>query len=138
MTDPNACAKAVASVATVLKNNIRQQGTSPYYTKVPTLSVAEIWQRERHRSLGGDLEQGEVIVCDTQPMAQEELAVQVRVNMDHAISYTYFLYFSVDTVEKICQSLQVILAAGVTSPEQAIDYIARTQHHKEGERSHLG
>ena len=65
-----------------------------------------------------------MIVCDTQPLVLEKLAVQIRVNMGHAINYTYFLYFSVDTIEKICQALQVILVAGV-APKQATDFHAR-------------
>lgn len=125
LTDPNACTKAVASVAMFLKDKIKHQGRSPYYARVPNLSVAELWQRERHQSEGGDLQQGDVVVCDTQPMAQEEMAVQVRCNIDHAISYIYFLHFSVDTIEKLCQSLQVILVAGVASVEQASDFSAR-------------
>ena len=72
LTDPNACANAVASVARVLKEKIAKQGSSPYYVRVPNLSIAEVWQRERPSSEGGDLQQGEVVVCDTQPMPQED------------------------------------------------------------------
>jgi hypothetical protein len=125
LTDLAACEKAVAGVAIELKDRIARQGNSPYYVRVPNLSVAEVWRKERHFSEGGELQQGEVIVCDTQPMPQENLAVQVRRNMDNAISYTYFLYFSVDTIEKICRSLQVILVAGVADAEQASDFTSR-------------
>jgi hypothetical protein len=45
--------------------------------------------------------------------------------MDNDISYTYFLYFSVDTIEKICRSLQVILVAGVADAELASDFTSR-------------
>ena len=125
LTDPNACANAIASVARVLKEKIAKPGSSLYYVRVPNISIAEVWRRERPSSEGGDLQQGEVVVCDTQPMPQQGLAVQVRRNMDNAISYTYFLYFSVDTIEKICQSLQVILVSGVAGAEQASDFNAR-------------
>ena len=125
MTDLAACEKAVASVAAELKDKMAQQGSSPYYVRVPNLSIAEVWQKERHISEGGELQQGEVVVCDTQPMPQENLAIQVRRNMDNAISYTYFLYFSVDTIEKICRSLQVILVAGVADAERASDFTSR-------------
>lgn len=124
LTDLAACEKAVASVAAELKRKIAQQGNSPYYVHVPNLSIAEVWRRERHFSEGGDLQQGEVVVCETQPMPQESLAVQVRRNMDNAISYTYFLYFSVDTIEKICRSLQVVLVTGVAA-ELASDFTSR-------------
>jgi hypothetical protein len=52
--------------------------------------------------------------------------------MDHGISYTYFLYFWVDTIEKICQSLQVLLVAGVAGAEQASDFTARMSGAKPG------
>jgi hypothetical protein len=125
LTDPAACEKAVASVAAELKDRIAQQGNSPYYVRVPNLSIAEVLRKERHFSEGGELQQGEVVVCDTQPMPQESLAVQVRRNMDNAICYTYFLYFSIDTIEKICRSLQVILVAGVAGAEPASDFASR-------------
>ena len=125
LTDLAACEKAVASVAAELKDKIAQQGNSPYYVRVPNLSFAEVWRRERHFSEGGDLRQGDVVVCETQPMPQENLAVQLRRNMDNAISYTYFLFFSIDTIEKICRALQVILVAGVADAELASDFTSR-------------
>jgi hypothetical protein len=126
LTDFAACEKAVATVAAKLKYKIGQQGSSPYYVRVPNLTTTEVWRKERHFSEGGELEQGEVVVCETQPLPQESLAIQVRRNMDNAISYTYFLYFSVDTIEKICRSLQVILVAGVADAELASDFTSRT------------
>lgn len=125
LTDPDECAKTIVSVANVLDDRISRKGTAPYQVRVPTLSVAQLWHRERPQSEGGELQPGEVIVCDTQPIPQDELAVQLRANIDHEIHYTYFLYFTVDTIEKICQALQVILVAGVASREQAIDPTAR-------------
>ncbi len=125
LTDPTMCANTIAEVAVELKGRLQQMGRSPYYIRVPNLSIAEVWQRERHHSEGGDLQEGEVVVCDTQPMPQEELAIQVRRNMDLGISYTYFLHFCVDTVEKLCQSLQVISVAGVAGVDQASDFTAR-------------
>lgn len=124
LTDLAASEKAAASVAAELKDKIAQQGKSPYYVRVPNLTITEVWSKERHFSEGGELQQGEVVVCDTQPMPQERLAIQVRRNMDNAISYSYFLHFSVDTIEKICQSLQVILVAGVDA-ELASDFTSR-------------
>jgi hypothetical protein len=125
LTDLAACEKAVAGVAAELKRKIAQQGNSPYYVRVPNLTTTEVWRKERHFSEGGELQQGEVVVCETQPMPQESLAVQVRRNMDNEISYTYFLYFSVDTIEKVCRSLQVILVAGVADAELARDFTSR-------------
>jgi hypothetical protein len=125
LTDLAACEKAAASVTAELKHKIARQGKSPYYVRVPSLSIAEVWRRERPYSEGGELHQGEVVVCDTQPFPQENFAVQVRRNMDNAISYTYFLSFSPDAVEKICRSLQVILVAGVVDDEVATDFTSR-------------
>jgi hypothetical protein len=125
LTDLAACEKAVESIVIELKPKISQQGKSQYYARVATLSISEIWRRERHFSEGGELQQGDVVVCDTQPLPQETLAVQVRRNIDKAINYTYFLYFSVDTIEKICRSLQVILVAGVADAKLACDFASR-------------
>jgi predicted nucleotide-binding protein len=46
LTDANECTKAIASIAEVLKDRIKQKGTAPYQVRVPTLSVAQLWQRE--------------------------------------------------------------------------------------------
>ena len=124
LTDLVACEKAVVSVAAELERNIARQGNSPYYVRVPNLSIAEVWRKERHFSKGGDLHEGEVVVCETQPMPQESLAAQVRRNMDDGICYTYFLNFSIDTIEKICRSLQVILVTGLAA-DLAGDFTSR-------------
>jgi hypothetical protein len=124
LTDLAACERAVASVATELARQIRQHGRSPYYVRVPNLSIAEVWRKERHFSEGGDLREGDVVVCETQPLPQESLAAQVRRNIDNGIFYTYFLYFSADTIHKICRALQVILVTGVDA-ELASDFTSR-------------
>jgi Predicted nucleotide-binding protein containing TIR-like domain len=125
LNDLAACENAVVGVAAELKDRMAQQGDSRYYVRVPNLSITEVWRKERHFSEGGELQQGEVIVCETQPLPQESFAIQVRRNMDNAISYFYFLYFSVDTIEKICRSLQVILVAGVADADLASDFTSR-------------
>jgi hypothetical protein len=125
LNDGKKCAEAIASVASDLKEIVRLQGRAPYRLRVPAYSSAELWRRERPRSDGGDLRTGDVVVCDTQPMADEELAVQLRRNLECGIKYYYFLYFSPDTIEKIFQSLQVVLAAGIGSAAQATDFNAR-------------
>jgi hypothetical protein len=45
--------------------------------------------------------------------------------MDNGTRYQYFLYFSEDTVEKICQSLQIISWAGLGSATGAADFRSR-------------
>src|SRR6185503_6642793 len=42
LSDPAACEKAVVSVAVELTEKIAQQGNSPYYARVATLSIAEV------------------------------------------------------------------------------------------------
>jgi Predicted nucleotide-binding protein containing TIR-like domain len=119
------CAQAIAKVAAHLKDIVQREGPSAYHARVPLLSVEEVFRRERPRSEGGDLEDGQVVVLDRQPWADIGRAKQVRRNMDNGTSYHYFLYFSDDTVEKICQALQIIAWAGVRSAEQASDFSAR-------------
>jgi hypothetical protein len=45
--------------------------------------------------------------------------------MENGTSYHYFLHFSEDTVEKMCQALQVIVWAGIAGVEGAPDFRSR-------------
>jgi hypothetical protein len=45
--------------------------------------------------------------------------------MDSGTDYQHFLYFADDTIDKVCQSLQVMLAAGVGGAGDAPDFSAR-------------
>jgi hypothetical protein len=106
LTDRSACAEAIASVAAQLKDAIQKEGPCPYHARVPLLSVDEVFKRE------GSLTPGQVVVCDTQPWAEIERMAVVRRNMDAGIRYHGFFYSCDDTVEKICQALQMIVLAG--------------------------
>jgi hypothetical protein len=76
--------------------------------------------------MGGDLLEGQVvIICDLQPLGGPELAAQVSRNLDSGIRYLYFLYFSEDTIQKVCQALQIILVAGVDGAVPVTDFAAR-------------
>ena len=125
LRDRKACTDAIRQAAAQLKNIIQRDGPSPRHTTLPVLSVDEVFRRERPISEGGELVGGNVVVCDTQPWAEITLAVTVRRNMDHGTRYLYFLYFSDDTVEKICQCLQIISWAGLTSATGEADYKSR-------------
>jgi hypothetical protein len=125
LQDRKACTDAILQAAAQLKNIIQHDGPLPYHTTLRVLSVDEVFRRERPISEGGELAGGNVVVCDTQPWAEVSLAVTVRRNMDNGTRYQYFLYFSDDTVEKICQSLQVISWAGLTSATGEADYKSR-------------
>lgn len=98
-------------VAGVLKDKVQREGKSASHARIPLLSIAELFDRERPYEEGGDLRQGQVIVCDVQPMVDTKLALRVHHNMDNGTAYHYFLYLTDDTIDRIGQSLQVILAA---------------------------
>jgi len=125
LRDRKACTDAIRQAAAQLKNNIQRDGPLPAHTILPVLSVDEVFRRERPISERGELVGGNVVVCDTQPWAEIRFAVTVRRNMDHGTRYLYFLYFSDDTVQKICQSLQNISWAGLTTATGEADYKSR-------------
>ena len=125
LQDRAACAQAIAKDAAQLKDIVQREGPSAYHSRVPLLSVDEVFRRERPRSDGGDLEDGQVVVLDRQPWADIGRAMQVRRNMDSGTSYHYFLYFSDDTVEKMCQALQIIAWAGVGGAAETSDFTSR-------------
>jgi CAP12/Pycsar effector protein, TIR domain len=127
LADRLASARAIASVAAQLKDIVQRDGPLPYHGRVPLLSVDELFRREQPRSDGGDLTDGRVVVCDTQPWGDVDRAVLIRRNIDNGTSYLYFLYFSDDTIEKICQALQVICWARVGDPAGASDFKTRVE-----------
>ncbi len=125
LSDRRACAEAVAKVSAPIKDRVQRLGRAVVHTRVSLLSVDEVFRRECTRADGGDLVEGKVVVCDLQPLGGAELAAQVSHNLDKGISYLYFLFFSEDTIEKICQALQVILVAGIDETAQVDDFSAR-------------
>ncbi len=126
LSDRQACAEAVRKVSGDIKNAVQRLKRAVVHTKLSLLSVDEVFQQERPHSQGGDLHEGSVvIVCDLQPLGGPELAVQVSRNMDSGITYLYFLHFSDDTIERVCQALQIILVAAVDETVNASDFSAR-------------
>jgi hypothetical protein len=125
LLDRSACAEAIASVAAQLKDIIQREGPSPYHARVPVLSADEVFKRERPLSDRGDLTDGQVVVCDTQPWAEVRRAELVRRNIDNGISYHCFFGFSDDSVDKVCLALQMIAWAGGRSSEEPTDFKAR-------------
>ena len=125
LTDRNVCAQSFAQVAAVLKERMQHTGRSACHAHVPLLSFAELFERERPLSDGGCLREGQIVVCDTQPMAGVELTLQVYRNMNNGIFYHYFLYFSDDTLDKVFQALQVMSAIGAGCTGSATDFLAR-------------
>ena len=125
LRDRKSCADAIAKVAAQLKDRVQDEGPSPYHAKLPLLSVDEVFRRERPASEGGDLKGGSVVVCDTQPWAEVDRIITIRRNMDNGTSYQYFLYFSDDTMEKICQCLQILSWAAIMDLKGASDFKTR-------------
>jgi len=124
--DRSECALAIRGVSASLKDVIQRKGRStPTQERVPLLSVEEVLQRERPHSEGGDLSEGQVVVCDLQLMTSPELAVQVRRNLDSGIRYLYFLDATEDSISKVIQSLQVILIGGPGFAGNLLDFKAR-------------
>jgi hypothetical protein len=128
LSDRQACAEALRNVSATIKDSIQRLGRVVIHTRVSLLSVDEVFQRERLNTDGGDLHEGQIVViCDLQPLGGPELAAQVSRNLDGGISYLYFLSFSDDTIEKICQALQIILLEGVDGTGQVANFGARSQ-----------
>ena len=125
LLDRSECAKKIAKVAADLKDIVQREGPSAYHEQVPLLSVDEVFRRERPRSEGGNLENGKVVVVDTQPWAEVGRAELVRRNMDNLTSYHYFFRFSDDTVQKICLSLQMVAWAKVRGAAGESDFQSR-------------
>jgi hypothetical protein len=129
LTDREACGQAMRGIAASLKDVIQRSGKTapPSPQRVPLLSVEEIFQRERHRSDGGDLDEDTVVICDMQPISRPELCVQLRRNLDRGINYIYFLPGTDDVVEKVIQALQIILVAEPGSTGKALDFKTRLE-----------
>ena len=115
LSDRSACTQAIAKAAAQLKDIVQRDGPSAYHARVPLLSVDEVLRRERPISDAGDLECGQVVVCERQPRWRISSRLNAFRNMDAGISYHFFLHFSDDTVEKICLGLQMLAWAGLSA-----------------------
>jgi hypothetical protein len=127
LTDRLACATAIASAAANLKDIIQRMGPRPFHDLVPLLSVDEVFKRERPHLDGGDLVEGQVVVCDTQPWAEVGRAELFRRNIDNGTAYHCFFSYSEDTIEKICLTLQMVAWAGVGEGKGPNDFRTRTE-----------
>jgi hypothetical protein len=125
LTDRSACAQAIRGVAAQLKDSIQSKGPTLSHARVPLLTVDELFRRERPRSDGGDLIDGQVVVCDTQPWAEVGRMEQVRRNLDNGTSYHGFYAFSDDTIDKISLTLQMIAWAGAATAGSPQDFKSR-------------
>ena len=80
----------------------------------------------------------QVVVVDNQPTVEIGRAEQIRHNMDSGNSYHGLFYFSNDTVEKICQALQMIVWFGIAPASVASDFGARVDTIKNNRLRVLG
>jgi hypothetical protein len=120
-----ACARAIREVSQAMKDAVQRVGAYSARDRVPLLSINDVLRRERPQSDGGDLREGQVLVCDLQPVPSLEQALQVRRNIDTGVSYFYFLYGTDDTVDMLCQSLQIVLSGGSAHGDKGTDFQVR-------------
>jgi len=125
LNDRMACRDALASVAPPLKDAVQRDGKAPSHERIPILSPRDLFELERPQSEGGDLLEGQVVVCDTEPAWGIDSAVRVRRNIDSGVCYHFFTYFTPTTMEKMCQGLEVILAVGAGGEEDIADFKIR-------------
>jgi predicted nucleotide-binding protein len=141
LADRTSCGEAVAAVAATLKDIMQKEGPFAYHgRRLHLLSVEEVLRREQPVSDRGDLREDQVVVVDSQPTAEVGRAEQVRRNMDSGNSYHCFFYLSDNTIEKVCQILQMIVWAGMHGAAQAkdADFRARLDSIKDNKDLVLG
>lgn len=127
LSDRDACAQAIKSVSAALKDNVQRAERSVAHERLPILSIEDVFLRERPQSDGGDLREGQVVVCDLQPNPGSDVALQVRRNLEHGVSYLYFLYFCDDTLDKVLQSIQLLAAGSAAGGTPSAEFNARLE-----------
>lgn len=125
LADRAACASAVRTVGMVMKERIQKLGRPVAEQRVPILPLTEVFRRERAKADGGDLLEGQVVVCDLQPHTGADGVLQVGRNLRRGVSYLYFLHFADDTMDKILQGLQVVAATDDEADGPAPDFEGR-------------
>jgi hypothetical protein len=117
---------------------MQKEGPFAYHGRLPLLSLEDLFKRERPVADGGDLREDQVVVVDNQPTAEIGRAEQVRRNIASGNSYHCFFYFSDDTVEKICQILQMIVWTKIADAAGASDFGPRLDTIKNNKDRVLG
>jgi Predicted nucleotide-binding protein containing TIR-like domain len=125
LEDRAACEEAVTVVASTLKNVMQKEGLFAYHGRLPLLSVEDLFRRERPLSDGGDLTEDQVVLVDNQPTVEIPRAEQIRRNIDSGVRYHCCFYFSDNTVEKVCQALQMIVWVAMPRVAGSSDWGAR-------------
>src|SRR5262249_5870385 len=122
LSDRATCTEAIKSVSATLKDSVQRMGRPIHYVRMQILSLDDVLQRERPYPDNGDWQEGKVIVCDRQQNAEANVALKIRRNLDSGISYLYFLYFDDDTIDKVFQALQVIVAGKKDASGKTADF----------------
>jgi predicted nucleotide-binding protein len=138
--DRSECAKAIAHAVQSIKDYIdhaRKQGdTARNKSLVNLLSWRDLLEKEKLATQGGNLEEGQVVVTETQPVETKYLpASRVRQNIDQGVSYIYFFHGDELGAQRICWLLQMILLAPMfksSSEKEANDFDTRQKKVKEG------
>jgi hypothetical protein len=145
LTEREACAKKLENVASTIKDAIqsaRREGiTAKNKAIVSLLSWSELIEKEKlDAEEGGELEEGQVVVTAIQPVeVKYRPARQVRRNIDHGVSYTYFFHGDGNSPQNICRLLQMVLLAPLFESEnEADDYAARLKKLRENQERVLG
>jgi hypothetical protein len=116
LLDEAACSHAVNIVSSNIKDRAKLiESRRPELTRMLLLSFDDLYARERLFFEGGDLHEGQVVVCDIQTQTDLHTAIQAYRNITKGINYLYFLPFSEDTLKKLIQGLQ-ILATSIADP----------------------
>jgi hypothetical protein len=114
--DVGQCQKAIADATLEIKQAVQQRGKAPWYIgkTFQLISHEELFNREKHESEGGHLEEDQVVVSARQPFEEKkDFPFQVMKNLKNGIKYVFFFHASEDGAQKICKILQMILLAGV-------------------------
>lgn len=125
LSDCEGCARAMAELAMKLEGLFASAAVTGHRASVPLLTIEDLFKREQPRSQHGDLREGLVMVCDVQPHAGDQFAVQVGTNIRNGINYLYFLHYCEDTIEQIFRSLQIILVSSVEPNARVSDLQSR-------------
>jgi hypothetical protein len=112
LTDSSKCANAVHPAVSKLKKSFQAKGLLLRSEILPLLPVKEIFKRERPEKSGGKLHEGYVLVCDNKPFEGKTLALHVKRNFNHGISYIYFFHAIAKNARRISSLLKIILTGG--------------------------
>jgi hypothetical protein len=118
LADPNQLEKIIDPVISGILHSIIKKGKTPKRPKTLLLLPFEkVFERERHKMKGGQLNEGYAMVCDTKPFLSDEKyfnqewPLQIKENLDLGISYICFFHAKEEYIKNIFSLLKIILLA---------------------------